>query len=102
MDWLDLVIMCFATWRMSSLITNEEGPFNVFLKLRSLAGITHHDDGTIANIPDKFTAKLISCLWCVSIWMGGIIYLIWLFCPVAVWIIAISAGAIIVDRLKGS
>ena len=100
-DWIDLAIMALATWRVSSLITSEDGPWDAFKCLRTKLGITHHDDGTIASIPEKTTAKLFGCLWCISVWMAGIIYVIWLFVPILAWILAISTVAIIIDRLKG-
>ncbi len=98
MNWLDLAAVSLATWRVSSVITSEEGPFNVFKRFREWLGIKHHDDGTVSNVPTKVFAKLFCCLWCLSIWVAPVVYVIYLYCPVLVWIFAISCIAIIIDR----
>lgn len=93
--------MVLATWRVASLLTAEDGPWHIFKRLREFTGIVHHDDGSIAHVPDRKIPRLFECLWCMSIWVGGIIYVIWYFEPIPVWLLAISSGAIIVDRLRG-
>ena len=98
MDWLTIVLIILATWRVASMLTQEDGPFKMFQRIRRLFGIKH-DDGRIFQIPDRNMAKLFTCLWCMSLWVGGIMYGIWLVAPIVVWILAISTGAIIVDRL---
>lgn len=66
-----LVILGLATWRMGHLLAKEKGPFNVFLGIRGFFGIVHDDDGEIVIIPEKFFPKLISCVWCNSIYFGA-------------------------------
>ncbi len=101
MEFLELLIMILATWRLASMFVSEDGPFDLFRRIRSLFGITHHDDGSVANIPDRSLARLFSCLWCMSVWMAAVVYGLWLLCPVLVWILGLSTGAIIVERIRG-
>lgn len=101
MDFLELLIMILATWRLASMFVSEDGPFDVFRRIRSIIGVTHHDDGTIAQIPDRTLSKLFTCMWCMSIWMAGVVYGFWIVCPIVVWILGLSTGAIIVERIRG-
>lgn len=98
---MSYLIMALATWRLTSLFVNEAGPFNMFKWLREKTGITHHDDGEIANIPERFWAKLLSCVWCLSIWMAIIVYFIYQYCEIIVIILAISCATIVIDKIRG-
>ena len=52
-------------------------------------------------IPENIMGKLFGCLWCMSVWIAGIVYLLWIVIPILVWILAISTSVIIIDRIKG-
>lgn len=91
MTLVELLIYTLATWRISSLISTEEGPFNIFGKFREV-------------LPsDSFLENLISCIWCLSVWIAlGWVGFIALFPSIAIWValpFALSAGAIIVDSM---
>lgn len=102
MSLVDFIILCLATWRISSLLVAETGPFDVFLKLREAVGITHDEDKKVAVIPERFLPQLLSCMWCTSVWVGFTWVLLFLLLPqVALWIalgFAVSAGAIFLER----
>lgn len=83
------------------MLTQEDGPLNIFRRIRQFFGVTHEGDGTIWEIPERSFAKLFTCLWCMSIWVGVAMYGIWLLVPALVWILAISTGAVIIDRFVG-
>lgn len=65
MTLLDFLLVGLATWRLSSLILYEEGPFAIFERVRTRAGV---------NRPGEVTslATLFSCMWCMSVWIGGL------------------------------
>lgn len=68
MNFFYLLLGGLATYRLSLLISKEDGPAYVFRKLRKLP-------------PAKSSAKEgLSCEWCMSIWMGALVafYLWWL------------------------
>lgn len=102
MDTAQLLLFGLAVWRISSLITSEDGPFLAFRFLRSLTGIQHDDDGHVFMVPDTSIAKLLSCLWCASVWVAGGLALLRYFSSaiafyLALWM-ALSAIAIIVEK----
>lgn len=85
-----LVVAVLATWRLASLFVQETGPFAVFARLRSRAG---------ADIPGELTgwAELFTCIWCFSIYTAVVVYMLLRILPQMVYILALSAGAILVD-----
>lgn len=93
------IILALATWRVSHLLTYEDGPFNIFQKLRTFVGISEELD---EHDNYSFFAKLLSCLKCNSIWVGAIVWTSYCFFPIiTMWItvvLAISAVACILDK----
>lgn len=70
MELTHFLILALATWRLSSLLVNEAGPGDVFLKLRENFGFTHDTSKNKLIIPDGFWGELFSCIWCCSLWVG--------------------------------
>ena len=101
MDILTLATLILTTWRLSSLLVNEGGPWDVFADIRYLSGVRYDQ----YSIPygDGFLAKLFSCVWCISVWVGaGVTLLYFLFPTVMLWLylpFALSAGAIITETM---
>lgn len=100
MSLFSLVAIILATWRLALLISCEEGPKGCFQRLRELFGIKHDEDGVIVMIPDKCFAKMISCIPCLSIWIAGLVYLVWHYEPIPVWILAGSGGATLLEKVR--
>ena len=78
---LEFVVLALATWRISSLLVDEPGPFRIFIRIRELTGITHDVDGNPLVVPDGFFSEVLSCVWCASIWIGFFLTLLFLFVP---------------------
>lgn len=72
------------------MLTSEEGPFNIFVRLREAAGISHTD-----NFPIWKSGNILACLWCTSVWVAiGVLML-----PKSVVrVFALSAIAVLVDK----
>lgn len=70
MTSLQFIVLALATWRISSLLVREDGPFFVFRIIRKRFGIVHDDNGVPYQYPDGFMPQLLSCVWCTSVWMG--------------------------------
>lgn len=92
MDWLHLLVLALATWRISSLFVNEDGPWFLFERLRTRSGIYFHvsplnkdyhvrDEYLTKIVPDRFWSQLLSCVWCFSLWCGGTVVIAYLFFP---------------------
>lgn len=84
---MDFLILTLAVWRVSNLIVNEDGPFQMLAKFRQGAvKVTH----------------LFECVFCLSVWLGliaAIAYYLFPFWAVAVALpFALSGGAIVADR----
>lgn len=68
MTIFEFLIFSLATWRLSSLLVNEAGPFDMFVKIRELTGIQHNEEKEPLVIPERFFSSLLSCVWCCSVW----------------------------------
>lgn len=103
MTLLIFVIISLATWRTSNFFVLEDGPFNVFRALREAAGIEHDEEGQILLIPEKNMPKILSCVWCFSMWAGLGWTAAWILLPEITLILALpfalSTIAILIDRV---
>lgn len=103
MDLSVFLIFGLATWRVSSLLVNEAGPGNIFIRIRKLAGIEHDASGTPTIIPDGFFPGVLSCVWCSSIWVAFFWGLFYVWTPEAALffgtILGFSATAIIIEKI---
>lgn len=59
----DLLLVALATWRLTSLLLYEDGPWAAFHRLRAWAGV--YRGGEMTTL-----AVLFSCVWCMSVWIG--------------------------------
>lgn len=50
-------IVSLAIWRITHLVSKEDGPFNIIYRLRRLAG-------------SGFFGELMDCFYCCSIWIS--------------------------------
>ena len=95
---MELLVKILATWRLSALLVYDRGPFRIFQRLREEAGVLYLDkDGW----PSGFWGQLLSCTWCVSVWVAVLVWLIdktplrWALKP-----LALSGGAILLDEVR--
>ena len=86
-----IVLLTLATYRASHMITHEDGPFDLFVRLRS------------AIDPDQQTwiGRGLNCMLCVSFWMSALMYAL-LYVPyigavIVIWLAIAGAVALIVQ-----
>ena len=97
------LVLALTTWRLSALLSYENGPFRVFRKLRKVAGIEYYDNGD--QVEKEYTgfASLFACVWCLSFWIGVFIAVMFRQLPtITIYFslpFALSAGAIVVERI---
>jgi hypothetical protein len=91
---LRALLVGLAAWRVGVLLIEEEGPFEIFARLRNLIAPDEVEYGTL-----RFQlVKLISCIFCLSPWLAAGGWLLWEASPVPV---AIAAAAAIVVLVEG-
>lgn len=89
-----------AVWRVSSLLVKEDGPGDIFIKLRSKSGI-YYDEYSRLQTPNVL-AGILSCVWCCSVWVGFIGCLFLKPRNLTEYLrnaLALSAGAIIIEEV---
>ena len=83
-----LLIAVLAVWRITHLFSGEDGPGDIFLRLRRLA-------------VRGFFGQLLDCFYCLSLWFAAPVA--WLLAETwlaraFVWL-AVSGGAILLERI---
>lgn len=68
---LRAVVVGLASWRLASLLVDEEGPGHVFARLRAAVGIPAGP----GELPDSLLAGILSCVWCASVWVAPVFWL---------------------------
>lgn len=100
MDVMSFVILSLATYRFASLLARENGPFDVFVKLRYILGARYDEHSNL--IGTTMLSRLILCVWCSSVWIALVLTVIYAIAPiVAVWLcapFAISCAAVIIEQ----
>ncbi len=82
-----LTLGILSVWRITHLLYGEDGPADVFVRLRRAAG-------------DSLFGQLLDCFYCLSVWIA-VPFALWLG---ATWqerlllVPALSAGAILLER----
>ncbi len=85
--WYRLLLGALVVWRVTHLLNAEDGPWQLVVRLRRLAGT-------------GFLGTLLDCFYCLSMWVAA---------PLALWlgqswperlllIPALSAAAIVIER----
>lgn len=88
MTLLELFLAILAVWRLTHLFYAEDGPFDLFARLRGFAGTS-------------FFGKLLDCFYCLSLWVAAPFALVLerAWCERALLWLALSAAAILINRI---
>lgn len=102
---MSFFIIALAVARISILLVKEDGPFDVFLKIRERAGVIvmlNTADGSTITYGDNVFSQILSCVWCASIYVGFLFAALFYLNPVWAELIslpfALSMAAILVDN----
>lgn len=88
MRYYDFLLGTLSVWRITHLLSAEDGPWDVVVRLRRAAG-------------EGFIGQMLDCFYCLSIWVSA---------PLAIFLgkkmgerillwPALSAGAILLERV---
>ena len=117
MNTFDFIVLILAAWRIAHLLVAEQGPWNVFGRMRRRAGIEQVIVQTPQGADIAYSARTqlaegLLCVWCVSVWTAALWMGLWSIPALQTGVLlvarifAISAGAIIVqeslERLRNS
>jgi hypothetical protein len=86
--WSRLVLAVLATWRVTHLLANEDGPADLVVRFRSRLG-------------QSLAGRLMDCFKCLSLWIAAPAALFVSRAPL-VWFfswLAVSGGACLLERL---
>lgn len=93
-----MAIIGLSAWRLTSLLSWERGPFNVFERFRSLLGFEHDDEGVPVKWPSNVVTEAIACPWCLGLYGAAASYGLWVLSPWIPTVIAASAVVVLVER----
>lgn len=98
-ELIDMLILSIAIWRISEILIDEAGPFDIALRIRLFAGVRYYsfeqnaegefekrfisrhqvlnanaenDLGNYLSVGDNVFARLLSCIYCASVWVGAL------------------------------
>ncbi len=90
--WLEFLLASLAVWRISHLIAKEDGPFDVFGRLKEKAGAVYYGPENRWVVDEGIDGKreelgwLITCPLCLSIWFA---------IPAALWVSGLRWDAVV-------
>lgn len=100
---LNFIVSALAVWRLSSLLVREDGPGDVFAKLRTFSGVRYdeHSNSYGTNI----LSSALTCVWCTSVWVGFFVAFLDKPAKLHTFLqraLALSASAIIIDEVMNA
>lgn len=74
---MDLLVRGLAVWRLSEMLVNEDGPLNLFNKLRTRTGLmySYTIDGEY-KVSYWPSWNPLHCVYCTSVWVGLVLTLL--------------------------
>lgn len=95
----DFILIGMATWRLSSMLVNEAGPFDMFQTLRDKLGVYPVKVGDTVQCQSKHAIwGMFCCVWCMSVWVSALMLTLYTIAPIMVYWLAISTLAVIVQE----
>ena len=86
--WIRSSLAALATWRITHMLAFEDGPADLFARLREHLG-------------DSFFGKLMDCFQCLSVWVAAPVALLLTRRPVEIFLacFGLSGAACLLERL---
>lgn len=93
----ETLLVGLAAFRLASLFVKEEGPFDMFGRIRRLVGVPEGP----GEITGGF-ALLFSCMWCAGLWAALGCWAVYQVAPAVIIVLAAAAVVLIVERWVGN
>ena len=89
--WMPFLLAVLATWRVTHLLANEDGPADLIFRFRRLLG-------------QSLAGSLMDCFNCLSLWIAAPAALFVCTTPLTWFVswLALSGGACLLERLGGA
>jgi len=106
LSWIDMVILVLASFRLTHLIVFDEitsflrEPFIKVTYVTDSSGQVVRDFQFKGGAVRQWIGKLLSCHWCVGIWIGVLIVALYMYVPAAypvLLILAIAGAAAVIE-----
>lgn len=93
------LLIGFAAWRLTALMSYERGPFDIFLLMRERwLGFEHDDKGKPAGWPDGVIPRMVACPWCLGVWAVLLVLGLWYVHTLIVVALAAMAVLVVVEQ----
>lgn len=100
---MNFLILALSTYRITLLLTKEDGPYRVFSRFRTRSGVYYDQWNKAKGI--NLLSRILACFYCCSIWVAIILSGIYWYSPLLIyllWPFALSTVAIMIkDVLDG-
>lgn len=96
----EFLVLAVAVWRATHMVVYDLGPFDAFERLRALAGAREVGGKIVVR---GTLGKLVTCPWCVSIWMAAPAALLaegWSWWAIPVWLALAGVAAVFSELLR--
>lgn len=70
---LSIITGAIATWRIAHMLLLENGPWRVFRRAREALGVVYWDGTDDNTAVQDYKYEITVCIWCLSMWVGGIV-----------------------------
>src|SRR3972149_6835618 len=90
-----IVLYAFAVYRLTELFVLGLGPFGILERLRKIIGRKAADDNAVRagnRTVSTELAELVSCPFCVGVWVSSVLTVLYLVLPVVGDIVALVFG----------
>lgn len=96
----NLLIDSLAAWRLAFMLVHERGPGDIFGEIRRHLGVETVNEHGVTVCDDKDDVfGMFCCVYCMSIWTAALMRFARTGKIQPVKTLAVSAGALLVDRL---
>lgn len=92
---LRVLIVGLGAWRLGSLLVHEDGPWDVFERIRRFVGLRPGEE------IEGMWAKLLACMWCCTPWVASGLWALSYVRPILAALPAAWAVAILAERWQG-
>lgn len=95
MTLVEFIVIALATWRIANFIYDDKwsGPFDILHRIRYVLGVRYDDMSRKAvaaqprwRVP---IAEMHLCIYCMSVWYGLAITVLWLLIPTVTFMVAL-------------